>query len=157
MDDLATWLKLIHILSATVLFGTGMGTAFFMWRADKAGDVAAIAVTARHVVLADLLFTTPAVIVQPVTGVWLAFERGYDFTEPWLWAAIALYILTGACWLPVVWLQAKMRDMAEAARNSGKALPARYHRFMRIWFILGWPAFSAVIAIFILMLFRPDL
>jgi uncharacterized membrane protein len=157
MADLGTWLKLIHILSATLLFGTGLGTAFFMWRADKAGDVAAIAVTARHVVLADLLFTTPAVIVQPATGIWLALERGYDFSEGWLHAAIALYILTGACWLPVVWLQAKMRDMAEAARQSGAALPARYHRFMRLWFILGWPAFAAVLAIFVLMLFRPEL
>lgn len=157
MNDLATWLKLVHVLSATVLFGAGMGTAFFMWRADKAGDVAAIAVTARHVVLADLLFTTPAVIVQPVTGVWLAYARGYDFTEGWLWAAIALYVLTGACWLPVVWLQARMRDMAEAAHSSGKALPARYHTFMRRWFILGWPAFAAVLAIFILMLFRPEI
>lgn len=157
MADLGTWLKLVHILSATVLFGTGMGTAFFMWRADKAGDVAAIAVTARHVVLADLLFTAPAVIVQPVTGVLLALDRGYDFTEPWLLAAIALYILIGACWLPVVWLQAKMRDMAEAARTAGEALPGRYHRTMRLWFILGWPAFFAVLAIFVLMLFRPDL
>jgi uncharacterized membrane protein len=157
MADLATWLKLVHILSATLLFGTGLGTAFFMWRADKAGDVAAIAVTARHVVLADLLFTTPAVIVQPVTGLWLAYERGYDFTEGWLYAAIALYIVTGACWLPVVWLQARMRDMAEAARQSGEALPARYHRYMRLWFILGWPAFAAVLAIFVLMLFRPEL
>jgi len=157
MSDLSTWLKLVHVLSATILFGTGLGTAFFMWRADKTGDVTAIAITARHVVLADLLFTTPAVIVQPATGVWLAIERGYDFSESWLWAAIGLYFFTGACWLPVVWLQARMRDMAVAARQSGEALPARYRSFMRIWFALGWPAFAAVLAIFVLMLFRPEL
>ncbi|MHA1538197.1 MAG: DUF2269 family protein [Alphaproteobacteria bacterium] len=157
MSDYFTWLKLIHILSATVLFGTGLGTAFFMWRADRSGDVPAIAVTARHVVLADYLFTTPAVLVQPLSGVLLALEAGYGFTEPWLLTAIGLYLLAGACWLPVVRLQLRMRDLAEAARAAGETLPAGYHRAMRLWFALGWPAFASVLAIFVLMMFRPNL
>jgi len=157
LSDYFTWLKLIHILSATVLFGTGLGTAFFMWRADRSGDLPAIAVTARHVVLADFLFTAPAVVIQPVTGILLALAAGYDFTERWLLAAIALYFLTGACWLPVVRLQLRMRDLAEAARVANQPLPAGYHRAMRLWFALGWPAFASVLAIFALMVFRPSL
>lgn len=155
MSDYFTWLRLIHILSATVLLGTGLGTAFFLWRADRSGDLPAIAVTARHVVLADFLFTAPAVVVQPVTGVLLAIEAGYGFTEPWLLASIGLYLLIGACWLPVVRLQLRMRDLAEAARAAGEPLPAAYHRAMRLWVALGWPAFAAILAIFVLMVFRP--
>lgn len=154
MSDYSSWLRLIHILSATVLFGTGLGTAFFMWRADRSGDLPAIAVTARQVVLADFLFTTPAVLVQPVTGVLLALEAGYAFTERWLLASIGLYLLVGACWLPVVRLQLRMRDLAEAARAAGEPLPAAYHRAMRLWFALGWPAFAGVLVIFALMVFR---
>lgn len=157
MSDYFTWLKLIHILSATVLFGTGLGTAFFMWRADRSGDLPAIAVTARHVVLADFLFTVPAIVVQPVSGVLLAIEAGYTFTEPWLLAAIGLYLLIGACWLPVVRLQLRMRDLAEAARATSEPLPASYHRAMRLWFVLGWPAFASILAIFALMVFRPTI
>ena len=157
MSDYFTWLKLIHILSATVLFGTGLGTAFFMWRADRSGDLPAIAVTARHVVLADFLFTVPAVMVQPVTGVLIAIEADYTFTEPWLLAAIGLYLLIGACWLPVVRLQLRMRDLAEAARATSEPLPASYHRAMRLWFTLGWPAFASILAVFALMVFRPTI
>ncbi len=157
MSDYFTWLKLIHILSATVLFGTGLGTAFFMWRADRSGDLPAIAVTARHVVLADFLFTVPAVMVQPVTGVLMAIEADYTFTEPWLLAAIGLYLLIGACWLPVVRLQLRMRDLAEAARAASEHLPASYHRAMRLWFTLGWPAFASILAVFVLMVFRPTI
>ncbi len=157
MSDYFTWLRLIHILSASVLFGTGLGTAFFMWRADRSGDLPAIAVTTRHVVLADFLFTGPAVVVQPVTGVLLGIEAGYGFTEPWLLAAIGLYLVVGACWLPVVRLQLRMRDLAEAARAASEPLPASYRRAMRLWFALGWPAFAAILAIFALMVFRPAL
>lgn len=155
MSDYFTWLKLIHILGATVLFGTGLGTAFFMWRADRSGDLPVIAVTARHVVLADFLFTVPAIVVQPVTGVLLAIEADYTFTETWLLSAIGLYLLIGACWLPVVRLQIRMRDLAEAARAESEPLPASYHRAMRLWFVLGWPAFASILAIFALMVFRP--
>lgn len=150
-------LKWLHILSATLLFGTGLGTAFFFWMAHRRGDVAAIAVTARHVVLADWLFTTPAVIVQPLTG-WLLMQRlGLDFSQSWLSAALALYLLAGACWLPVVWIQRRLRDLAERANQRGAALDERYQRLARAWYWLGWPAFLAVIAAFWLMVRKPVL
>lgn len=150
-------LKTAHILSATLLFGTGLGTAFFFWMAHRRGEVAAIAVTARHVVWADALFTTPAVIAQPLTGWWLMQRIGYDFSQSWLQAALGLYLLAGLCWLPVVWIQIRLRDLAEAAWRSGTALPARYHRLARLWFLLGWPAFLAVNATFWLMVRKPAL
>lgn len=148
-------LKLVHILGAMLLFGTGLGTAFFMWRADRSGDVAAIATTARTVVLADWLFTAPAIVAQPVTGYLLAVEAGYRLTEGWILMSLGLYAVAGACWLPVVWLQIRMRDMASAASADGTKLPPEYRRYMRIWFALGWPAFAAVAAIFALMIYRP--
>lgn len=150
-------LKLIHILSSTLLFGTGLGTAYFMWRADRTGDAGVIAATARHVVVADWLFTAPAVVVQPLTGWLLARELGLDLTAGWLGWALVLYVLTGACWLPVVKLQIRMRDLAAVAVRDGTALPEDYHRAMRFWFALGWPAFLAVMAIFVLMVSKPDL
>lgn len=149
------WLRLIHVLSATLLLGTGLGTAFFMWTAHRSGDPRAIAVTARHVVLADLVFTTPAVIVQPVTGVWMARVVGYPLDTGWLAWAIVLYLVAGACWLPVVWLQAAAARLARDAVATGAALPPRYFRLMRAWFWLGWPAFAAVLAIVWLMVFKP--
>lgn len=150
-------LKLVHILSATLLFGTGLGTAFFMWMANRSGNVQAIAITSRHVVLADWLFTTPAVILQPLTG-WLLMQRlGMDFGQAWLQLALALYLLAGACWLPVVWIQLQLRELAQASAGAGKALPDRYHRLMGAWFWLGWPAFAAVMATFWLMVFKPPL
>jgi len=155
--DMYLFLKTIHVLGAAVLFGTGLGIAFFMWRADRTGDVVTIAATARLVVLADWVFTTPAVIVQPATGLVLAFRAGYGLDEPWLLLSIGLYVLAGACWLPVVWLQMRMKSLAEAARDQGRPLPDAYRQTMCIWFALGWPAFGAVIAIFFLMVFRPAL
>lgn len=149
------WLKWLHILSATVLFGTGLGIAFFKWSADRSGDVGAIAVVMRRVVLADWLFTTTSVIVQPLTGVWLALLAGYPLTRGWVAWSLALYALAGLCWLPVVWLQLRMRDMAVRAAAEGGALPARYHRYARIWFWLGIPAFAALIVVYYLMVFRP--
>jgi uncharacterized membrane protein len=150
-------LKFVHILSATLLFGTGLGTAFFMWMAHRSGNVAAIAVTARHVVLADWWFTTPAVIVQPISG-WLLMQRlGMDFSQSWLVLALALYALAGACWLPVVWIQLQLRDLAQACAARDAALPARFHQLMRIWFWLGWPAFLAVVLSFWLMIAKPVL
>ncbi|MDV3238990.1 MAG: DUF2269 domain-containing protein [Gammaproteobacteria bacterium] len=147
-------IKLIHILSATLLFGTGLGTAFYMWRAHGSGDVRAIATVARNVVMADWLFTTPAVIVQPISGVWLASLRGYALSEPWIVASLVLYAVAGACWVPVVWLQMRMRALAEAALRTSGRLDSRYHRCMRWWFVLGWPAFAAVLIIYGLMVFK---
>lgn len=148
-------LKTIHIVSSTVLFGTGLGTAFFMWMAHRRGDVAAIAVTTRHVVLADWLFTTPAIIVQPLTGFWLVHLMGMPWTLAWLWLSLALYLLAGACWLPVVAIQYRIRTLAETAHRTGTALPATYYRLMRWWFALGWPAFLALVLVFWLMVRKP--
>jgi uncharacterized membrane protein len=150
-------LKTLHVLGSTVLFGTGLGTALQMWLAHRSGSVAAISVTARNVVIADLFFTTPAVILQPLTGLALAVTSGYDLLAPWLVCSYALYLLAGACWIPVVVIQLEMRNLAAGALAQGSALPARYHRLMRIWFALGWPAFIALIVVFWLMVARPGL
>ena len=150
-------LKLVHVLSSTLLFGTGLGTAYFQWRAHRGGDARVIAATARHVVLADWVFTTPAVVVQPVTGLMLARMVGYELTAPWLLAALVLYVIAGACWLPVVAIQIRVRDLATAAVASGEPLPPRYHSLMRAWWALGWPAFAAVALTFWLMVRKPSL
>jgi uncharacterized membrane protein len=147
--------KTVHILSATVLFGTGLGTAWFMRRADRSGDAVTIAATARSVVLADWLFTLQAVILQPLSGFWLMDMVGYASTESWLIWTYGLYLLAGACWLPVVWLQIRMRDLAAAAVADGAPLPVLYRRYARTWFALGWPAFTAVILIVYLMVAKP--
>jgi uncharacterized membrane protein len=150
-------LKLVHILSSTVLFGTGLGTAFSMWRANASRDPRLIASVARSVAIADWIFTTPAVVVQPITGIALARLAGFPLTSNWLVLSIALYFFIGACWIPVVWLQLRMRDLAQAAANERASLPPRYSRYYRAWFALGWPAFTGVIGIFTLMVFKPSL
>jgi uncharacterized membrane protein len=147
----------VHILSSTILFGTGIGTAFQMWAANRTQDARAIAIVARNVVLADLYFTTSAVIVQPLSGAYLIYITGMDATASWLVLAYALYLLTGACWLPVVWIQVRLRDLAEAAGRDGAPLPLEYTRLMRWWVWLGWPAFLSVAAIFWLMITTPTL
>lgn len=149
-------LKTIHILSSTLLFGTGLGTAFHGWMANRAGPLAVRRVVNRNVVLADWLFTTPAVIVQPVTGVWLAQIAGFPLSSGWLVAAMFLYVIVGACWLPVVGIQIAMRHIADATPD-GEPLPARYFRLSRWWFALGWPAFIGVIIIFWLMIAKPEI
>jgi uncharacterized membrane protein len=128
-----------------------------MWMAHLGGDVRSIATVSRNVVKADLLFTTPAIIVQPVSGVALMSLAGVDPLSSWLVAAYILYAFAGACWLPVVWLQIRIRDMTSKAAALGAPLPQSYDRCMRLWFGLGWPAFVAVIAIFWLMVAKPDL
>lgn len=147
--------KTLHVLSATLIFGTGLGTAFYMWQGHRAGDLRALVVIARNVVLADTIFTAPAVAFQAGSGLWLIHAGGFDPFAPWLLWAYGLFLLAGACWLPVVWLQLRIRDLAVAAAADGTALPARYHRFMGHWFRLGWPAFLAVIVIFYLMVAKP--
>jgi uncharacterized membrane protein len=148
-------LKLVHVLGACILFGTGLGIAFFMWMANRKGDVAVIAGTARIVVIADAVFTAVAVVAQPSTGAALASVTGVSLRSPWIVASLALYLIVGSCWLPVVAIQIRMRDLAAAARDAGTSLPAQYHRLFRAWFILGWPAFAGVIAIFALMIAKP--
>lgn len=147
--------KWIHILSSTLLFGTGLGIAFFMWIAHRRGDVAHIAATARTVVLADTVFTAPAVVIQLVSGLWLMHRLGLPLTTFWLQTALVLFFVIGACWLPVVWLQWKMRNLADAAVRDGTPLPATYYTAMRVWFWLGWPAFLSVMVVFWLMVSKP--
>jgi uncharacterized membrane protein len=149
-------LLLVHILSSALLFGTGLGTAFHGWMAHRTADARVAATVGRNVVLADWLFTAPAVVVQPVTGIAMAHMAGFPLTTPWLAIAITLYLLVGACWLLVVWLQIRMRRVAETALQEGAALPPTYWRYARIWFALGWPAFLGVIAIFYLMVVKPS-
>lgn len=148
-------LRMLHIVSATVLLGTGGGIAFFMWMAHRTGDKHLIAGVARLVVLADAWFTAPAVVVQFATGWWLADFTGRALTTGWIAWAIGLFVLVGACWLPVVWLQMHARDLARAALAQDAPLPRQYQTTMRWWFALGWPAFTAVIAIVVLMVTKP--
>jgi len=147
----------VHVISSTLLFGTGLGTAFHGWMAHRSRSVEAIVVVGRNVVLADWLFTTPAVLVQPITGVWMAHRAGFPMTSGWLALAIVLYMLIGACWLPVVWLQIRMHRLAKRACVSGEPLPPAYFVYARAWFALGWPAFLGVLGIFYLMLVKPSL
>lgn len=147
--------KWVHILSSTILFGTGLGTALHLWLTHLSRNVAAIAVATRNTVRADWAFTLPSVIVQPLSGAILIELTGYDWYEGWLLLTLVLYGLAGACWLVVLKLQLRMRDLAAAAQQAGEDLPEEYFRCARIWFALGWPAFIAVIVIFWLMVNRP--
>ena len=149
-------LKVVHVIGATVLFGTGAGIAFFMLMAHRTGDARLIAHTAGTVVVADALFTATAVIVQPLTGAALAHVAGYPLLHGWIGASLVLYVVTGAFWLPVVWIQIRMRDLAREAVATGQPLPATYHRLWRLWFASGFPAFFAVLAIIWLMVAKPD-
>lgn len=148
-------LKWVHIVSSTILFGTGIGSAFYMFTANRRGDIAVISFVTRHVVIADWVFTTPAIIVQLITGITLAHLNGYALSEPWIFWALVLYFFSGACLLPVVWIQIKMRDMAALAVVEQKALPDAYWRYDKWWVGLGAMAFPAVVAIFWLMVFKP--
>ncbi|MBX9774452.1 MAG: DUF2269 domain-containing protein [Xanthobacteraceae bacterium] len=150
-------LKLIHVVSAAVLFGTGLGVAYFMLMAYRTRDAFIVANTAGMAVIADAVFVANAAIIQPVTGVQLALAIGYSLWEPWIAVTFALYLVIVACWLPVLWLQVRMRNIARVAAEEGTDLPARYHRLFRAWFVLGWPAFISMIAIFALMTFKPSL
>ena len=147
--------KWLHVLSSTVLFGTGIGTALQMVLAHRSGDVRGIALVARNVVRADWLCTLPSGIVQPLSGAALVHLAGWDPWAPWLLAAYALYALAGACWIAVVVLQRRLRDLAARAAREGTRLPPAYHRLFAIWFALGWPAFLGLIVVFGLMVAKP--
>ena len=153
--DYVLFLRWLHVIGACVLLGTGAGIAFFMLMAHRTKDAKTIAHTASTVVIADTLFTLSAVIVQPITGTLLALQLGWPLTQGWLMASILLYILTGLCWLPVVWIQSRLRDLARDVVRTGAQLPSTYQRLFRLWFILGIPAFAAVLTIVWLMLERP--
>jgi uncharacterized membrane protein len=148
--------KWLHILSSTFLFGTGIGSAFYMLFTSLSRDVRAIAVVSRQVVLADWIFTSVSGVVQPLSGFYLVWLAGYSWHSGWIMWSLALYLLAGACWLPVVWIQLRMRDLALAAARDGAAeLPAQYWRYLRLWVALGIPAFSALVIVFWLMVAKP--
>jgi len=149
------WLKLIHIISSTVLFGTGLGSAFYMYRANKTKDLNTMLFAARNVVLVDWVFITPAVIIQPLTGIGLIHVMQLSWSTPWLVMSLLLYVFVGVCWIPVVYIQVKMKRILAQAIKNGTELPAKYYRHFRTWFILGWPAFLSVIIIFYLMTLKP--
>ncbi len=153
--DLVLVLKYLHVIGATILLGTGLGIAFFMLRAHRSGDVGIIAHVSGSVVVADLVFTATAVVMQPVTGFLLAKMTGYDLSERWILASLGLYLIIGLFWLPVVFIQMRIGALARKALMSGQALPQAYYRLFWIWFAFGWPAFGAVLAIFWLMIARP--
>jgi len=144
-------IKFIHILSATLLFGTGLGSAFYMLMAYRSGSMRAMVVTNRIVVIADFIFTTPTVIIQLVTGLYLLNYQGLEWTSPWSLSVLGLYAFVGACWLPVVWLQIVLRNRAEQLQ----APDAQYKFHMKIWLILGALAFPTVIILYALMVFKP--
>lgn len=148
-------LKTLHIISATVLFGTGIGTACVMFIANRSGNIAAIRFAAAYVVKADWLFTTPAVILQPLTGALLLRQGGYALSDAWLALSVALYLFVFACWVPVVFIQYRMRAIAEQCLREDKQLPARYRRLEMWWIFLGSLAFPAMIAVFWLMTAKP--
>jgi uncharacterized membrane protein len=151
--DVLRWL---HVIGATVLLGTGAGIAFFMLMAHRTRQPALVAHVAGTVVVADLLFTATAVVAQPLTGLGLALLIGWPLTEGWLLLSLGLYVFTGLFWLPVVWIQLRMRDLARAAAKEGLPLPGQYHRLFRMWFACGIPAFVAVLAIIWLMVAKPS-
>lgn len=154
--DWVIFLRWAHVIGACVLLGTGAGIAFFMVMAHRTKNPVLIAHTASIVVIADWLFTASAVVIQPITGYLLAQAIGWPMSEGWIVLSLALYVLIGAFWLPVVWMQARMRDLAAAAAKDGAPLPEDYHKLYRLWFAFGFPAFFAVLGIVWLMLARPS-
>lgn len=147
--------KWLHILSSTFLFGTGIGSAWYMLFANISRDVRAIAVVARNVVIADWIFTATTAVIQPATGFYMIHLAGYPFHSKWIMWSIALYILAGACWLPVVWIQMRLRDLSAEAVRTNTALPPLYWRYFKIWIALGVPAFISFVVIFWLMVAKP--
>lgn len=153
--DLYYFIKTIHILSSTILFGTGIGIAFFMMRSYFTGNLHEKLYAARNTVLADYLFTFPAVIIQPITGAWLVWHAGYGWMDLWLVITYAIYAVAGLCWVPVVWIQIQLKNMLIESVDQGTELPTLYHRLFKLWFMLGWPAFIGLVIVFFLMVVKP--
>ncbi len=149
------WLKFIHVISSTILFGTGIGTACNLFLAQKTKEVAIISATTRYVVTADWIFTGSSGFVQALTGLWMVFIAGYPLSTPWIMGSIIGYLIAAFCWFPVVYLQIKMRDLAQKAHDTQKPLPSQFHTYYRIWFWLGWPAFISLVIVFYLMTNKP--
>lgn len=147
--------KFLHVLSSTFLFGTGVGTAFYLLVASRSRNVQVVAAVARYVVVADWIFTATTIVFQPLSGLYLAHRLGYPLSSPWLYWSIVLFVIAALCWLPVVWIQMRLRDMAVDAANRGEELPLRYHGYLGAWAALGVPALISFLVIFYLMVARP--
>lgn len=150
-------IKYVHIISMVLLFGTGLGSAFYKLMADRSGDVTHIAIMNKHVVWADWWFTTPTIILQPITGFMMLYLSGVDWTTPWVLASLVLYGVAGLCWIPVVWLQIQMRELSATAVSNNIPLTSDYHRYAKYWFYLGVPAFLAMLMIVLLMVLKTGL
>ena len=147
--------KFLHVLSSTFLFGTGVGTAFYLLVASRSRNVQVVAAVARYVVVADWIFTATTIVFQPLSGLYLAHRLGYPLSSPWLYWSIVLFVIAALCWLPVVWIQMRLRDLAVDAANRGEELPLRYHDYLGAWAALGVPALISFLVIFYLMVARP--
>jgi len=148
-------IKTLHIISATILFGAGIGIAFFMIRSWFTADIQNKLYAAKNTVLADTLLTLPAVIIQPVSGIALMEMAGFNWGDLWVKLTLVIYVLVGLCWLPVVWIQIQLRTLCQHATTTKTPLPKRYYTLFKLWFILGWPAFIGLIVVFYLMVAKP--
>lgn len=148
-------IKILHIISSTILFGTGIGIAFFMFRSWFTTNIHEKFYAARNTVLADYLFTFPAVVIQLISGVALIHLAGFNWTDLWLMVTYLIYMIAGLCWLPVVWIQIELKNMCKEASKNGTELPERYYKLFKIWFILGWPALVGLVIVFYLMVAKP--
>lgn len=144
-------IKTIHIISSTILFGTGIGIAFFMFRSHFTTNINEKLYAVKNTVLADYIFTFPAIIVQPITGIWLMNHLGYSWSDQWLLITFIIYGIAGLCWLPVVWIQIQLKKMLITSAENGTSLPSKYFTLFKIWLVFGWPAFIGLIIIFFLM------
>lgn len=149
------WVKLFHIISSTILFGTGLGTACNLYFANRTRDVYLIAKTARYVVIVDWIFTGTSGVIQPLTGFWMVYLNGYPLTTFWIVGSAIGYLIAACCWFPVVYLQIRIRDLAVHANKTKRPLPKLYHRYFRYWVWLGWPAFLSLMVVFYLMTNKP--
>jgi uncharacterized membrane protein len=147
--------KWLHVLSSTILFGTGIGSAYYMFFISLSGDARAAARVVGLVVVADWVFTTTTIVVQPVTGLILAHLAQIPLTSRWILWSIVLYFVAGACWIPVVLIQIRMKRLADAASLVGAPLPGAYRRLFRWWTALGVPAFVSLVIVFYLMVAKP--
>jgi uncharacterized membrane protein len=148
-------LQILHILFSAVLFGTALGSAYYALRAWRSGELLVIASTFRHLVGANWLFIVTSALLLPSSGLALAYVAGWPLNQLWLLCSMGLFMLAGLCWLPVLWLQIRLRDMAVQALAAGTPMPALASRYMTFWFALNWPAFVAFIAILWLMVAKP--
>ena len=148
--------KIIHVISSCILLGTGIGIAFFMFRSNSTENLNERFYAIKNTVLADYIFTLPAVLIQPVSGAWLVVNGGYDWTAPWLIGTYVLFVLIGLCWLPVVLIQIKLRNILKLSLRTNSGLPDEYSKLMRVWCLLGCPAFLSLLVIFYLMVVKPN-